>query len=440
MNRRQAILGGAGCLTAAGIAAARMRIPSQPLQRSNTLAGQAVHLRDYCAADGRSIDTSNYQTLLDLQPSTIIYPDNAILVLDRLIRLPSNQEHAFGSNVRIDANVNDYALSATGLTGQNLGNLTQPIARYAKTIHLDTAPDLRPGDMIVLADLRNPAAIRTDINAVRAVHGRSIVTQYPVGRTFSTDRFRIYHVYAPARNITFRGNLNVKNRHPSGGAFRFVYASNILIDGLTIDDSGYIGISFENSIGGKFNEITVNAAGASGLGFRSSKIIEVNDFSAEKIRSDEALTFYDNVSLASVKNANIVQYIFSDRKKYETAGNNILIDMDCSNIKLDNIICKGSSTYNVMIHNNSDLCSIDNFTLSSSNLGGIRVSKNSNNNVIGTGSISDVIDMLDSEAGKPVSGISIGKSCSGTSVSENITYERIAAGNRMVRWHDVPAR
>lgn len=439
MNRRQAIVGGAGYLTIAGIAAARMRIPSQPAHRSDSLVGRTVNLRDYCAADGRHVDTRDYQTLLDLRPSTIIYPDNAILKLDRPTRLASNQEHVFGSNVRIEANVEDYALSATGLIGQNLGNLTQPIDRYDQSIHLDVAPDVRSGDIIVLTDLSDPAAIRTDINVIQTISGHSITTRYPIGRAFINDHFRIYHVYAPAQNITFRGNLKATNYHKSGGILRFVYSSNIKVEGLTINDCGYIGVSFENSIGGKFDEIRIDGSGASGLGFRSSKSIEINSFVAQNIRSDEALTFYDNVSFANAKKINIKQYSFKERDENETAGNNILIDMECSNIRLSNVVCKGSSTYNVMIHNNSNFCSIEQFALSSSNLGGIRISKNSNNNKIGNGTISDVLDFTDTEAKKPVSGISIGQSCSGTVVSKNITFERIAAGNRIIWWHDAPA-
>ncbi|WP_150131868.1 hypothetical protein [Sphingomonas carotinifaciens] len=440
MNRRQAIIGGAGCLTAAGIAAARIRVPATPSQRSDKLTGQTVNLRDYCAADGQHVDTYDYQALLNRQPSTIIYPDNAILTLDRSVRLASNQAHIFGSNVRIEANAKDYALLATGLTGQNLGKLVQPITRYAQTIRLDAVPDVGPGDIIVLTDLRDPAAIRTDINIVHSIQGSSIFTRYPIGRAFVTDQFRIYHVYDPAQNITFRGDLTAINNHPSGGIMRFVYASNVEIEGITISDCGYIGMSFENSIGGKFDKIKIHSSGASGLGFRTSKLIKVNDFIAQGIRSDEALTFYDNVSHAYASKLDIRQYTFKERNKGETAGNNILIDMECSNINIEKVKCVGSSTYNVMIHNNCDNCSINEFDLRRSNLGGIRISKNSNGNNIGQGLISDVLDMKDAEANKNVSGISIGKSCSGTVISKSINFERIAAGNRIIRWQDVPAR
>lgn len=408
--------------------------------RSRNLAGQKVNLRDYCTANGRRIDSEDYQTLLDLGPASIYYPDGCVLTLDRAITLRSNQQHLFGTNTRIEAETDGFALAALGLTGQSLGPLSRPIVRYSRTIELDATPDLKAGDIIALADVSDPASIRTDINVVAAVKGNTLTTVYPIGRPFSAQGFRLYHVYAPARAIVFDGPVRATNHHRTGGLLRFVYASDVRVEGLTVDRTGYIGISFENSLAGTFENLTANRTGASGLGFRSSKRIAINGFAAEGVRSDESLTFFDNVSHAKIRNVNIKQYVYSEIKDNDSGGNNILIDYECSRIDLANISCFGSTTYSFMIHNQSDYCSISEFSLFKSNLGGIRVSDRSNYNNIGKGRISDVRDMVDSEAKKTVSGISIGETCIGTKIDDNIVVDQIASGLRMIKWNDARRR
>ncbi|WP_215260733.1 hypothetical protein, partial [Escherichia coli] len=238
----------------------------------------------------------------------------------------------------------------------------------------------------------------------------------------------------------FDGPVRAMNHHRSGGLLRFVYANNARVSGLSIDQTGYIGISFENSIGGDFNNVAANRTGASSLGFRSSKRIAIDGFTAKGVRADESLTFFDNVSNAKVNDDNITQYVYSEKDENESGGNNILIDYECSRIDLTNISCIGSATYNFMIHNQSDYCSISDFSLLKSNLGGIRVSDRSNYNRIGKGRISDVRDMVDTEAGKTVSGISIGDTCVGTTVANDVVVDQVASGLRMLKWNDARPR
>lgn len=425
----------------AGVGAPRVRSTSpQVPMRSRDLTGQQVNVRDYCKADGRRIDSEAYQALLDLRPASIRYPDGCVLTLDRPITLRAGQQHLFDTNTRIEADVDGFALAALGLTGQNLGQLGRPIARYTRTIVLDSTPDLKAGDIIVLADLSDPASIRTDINVIAAVIGNSLTTVYPIGRSFGAQGFRLYHVYAPARNIVFDGPVHATNHHRTGGLLRFVYASDVRLTGLTVDRTGYIGIGFENSLAGTFENLTANRTGASGLGFRSSKKIAIDGFAADGVRSDESLTFFDNVSNVNVINVNIKQYLYSEKQTGESGGNNILIDYECSRIDLKKISCTGSTTYNFMIHNQSDYCSISEFSLLKSNLGGIRVSDRSNYNCIGKGRISDVRDMVDSEAKKTVSGISIGDTCIGTTVGDDVVVDQVASGVRMIKWNDARQR
>lgn len=441
MNRREVVTGAAGCIAVAGIGAARIRSASpQVPKRSRDLAGQSVNVRDYCAADGRQIDSEPYQALLDLRPASIHYPDGCILTLDRPIALRANQQHVFGTNTRIEAETDGFALAALGLTGQNLGSLGRPIARYTRTIGLDAPTDLKAGDIVVLADVSDPASIRTDINVIAVVDDNILTTVYPIGRPFAVQGFRLYHVYAPTQNLVFDGPVHATNHHPTGGLLRFVYTSGVRVSRLMIDRTGYIGVSFENSLAGTFENLTTNRTGASGLGFRSSKKIAIDGFSAKDVRSDESLTFFDNVSNAKITNVKIHQYIYSEKHDGEAAGNNILIDNECSRINMKSIFCTGSTTYNFMINNQSEYCSVSDFFLIKSNLGGIRISDRSNYNRIGKGRISDVRDMVDSEAKKIVSGVSIGDTCIGTTIADDVVVDQVASGLRMLKWNDAHPR
>lgn len=439
MNRREILVAGLGGAAFAGWAMAGSRRPSPNVRRLSRLqTGETVNLRDYCIADGRAIDTQRYQELIDLRPAAIRYPADAVLMLDEQIQLQGEQTHQFATGARIDADVGDFALIGMGKTGQNMAALIRAIPRYARTVFLDAVPAVRSGDIVTLCDVTDPKNIKVDINVVERLDGTVVMLRHPVGRPFDNlSGFRIYHLYAPVRALQFDGKVIGTNHHQSGGFLRFVNAIDAQVRGMTIADAGYIGVSFESSIGGRFQNLTIKDAGASGLGFRAAKAIVVDRFAALNVRADEALTFYDNVSQVTATNISIRQYLFDDRKHGSNAGNDILVDMLCSNINLSNIDCVGSSTYNVMFNNQSDNCSIDNFVLSHSNLGGIRISDRCRNIKVGKGQIFRVVDTFDAEANKPVSAISIGASCIGTTVSPDITYDRIATGRRIGEWHEL---
>lgn len=438
MNRRQMLVGGlGGAAIAAGVMAGSRR-PSPNVGRLSRLrTGETVDLRDYCIANGRAIDTQRYQDLIDLRPAVIRYPADAVLMLDEQIRLQGGQTHKFAAGARIDADVGDFALAGIGRTGQNMATLTRAIPRYARTILLDAAPAVGAGDIVTLCDVADPQNITVDINVVKQVDGTTLTLRHPVGRPFDNlAGFRIYHLYAPVRGLRFDGKVTGTNHHRSGGFLRFVHAADVQLRGLTVADAGYIGVAFESSIGGRFQDLTIKDAGASGLGFRAAKRIAIDRFVALNVRADEALTFYDNVSQATATDISVRQYLFGDREGRNSAGNDILVDRLCSDIKLDNVRCIGSSTYNVMFNNQSDNCSIDNFVLGDSNLGGIRISDRCRNIKVGKGQIFGVVDAFDAEAGKPVSAISIGASCTGTTIDPDITYDRISTRQRVGEWRE----
>lgn len=444
MRRRDFALGGfAGTAMAATAQSMTLRsfarLPEAPavLRRGRSLVGESVDVRDYCAVDGRRDDTQAFQELLDLRPAIIRYPAEAVLTLTRPIELRSNQAHIFAAGARIEASVAGFALSGTGRTTGNLARLGAPVSRYDRLLRLDRTPDVKSGDVIVLADLQNPNAPRLDINVVERLSDAAITTLYPIGRPFSDHQaFRIYHLYDPLTNIRMIGPAICANRDATGGFLRFAYTRGARLRGLTLDDAGYIGFSFESSLEGRFENLAVRGSGASGLGMRAAKRISIDGFSSRQVRSDESLTFYDNVSGVVARRINIEQYLHQERSENRKAGNNILVDLFCSKIDISDVKCAGSATYNVMFHNQSDDCSISNFNLRQSNLGGIRVSANSNRLRIGAGTISDVVDTVDHEGRKAVSAISIGESCSDTSISRDVLFKRIRTNIQVSRFSD----
>jgi hypothetical protein len=84
-----------------------------------------------------------------------------------------------------------------------------------------------------------------------------------------------------------------------------------------------------------------------------------------------------------------------------------------------------------MFNGQSDNCSLTDFSLRRSNLGGIRVSGGCDGTRIARGVISDVLDIHDSEGRKPVSAISVGTSCTRTVIGADISFHRIATGREV---------
>jgi hypothetical protein len=435
MKRRE-VLGLAGAAGVAGFVGLQIgpRSVSAPaVQRlSRTLVGETVNIKDYCQADGRRIDTQQYQELIDLQPSTIVYPPDTRLMLDATVQLRGNQVHNFAAGARIDAHANGYALAGTGRTGQHLSNLSAPVRRYARQIVLERTPSLAAGDVIMLADVSDAATLKLEINEVESLAGNVLATRYPVGRPFpSVSGFRLYRLDNPMRNLAFTGAAILTNHHPKGGGIRVNSGVDLQLNGLTIQDVGYIGISIEATLRAQLSTIAVHGSGASGLGLRDAKDVIIDGFAARNVRADESLTFYENVSRVQARNITIEQYLYQDRPPGYSAGNDILVDWLCSRIALSQVSCSGSATYNVMFNNQCDDCSLTDFDLSRSNLGGIRVSAGCNNTRIARGTISDVTDAFDSEGHKPVSAISVGSTCNGTTIGADVRYERIATGQHV---------
>jgi hypothetical protein len=440
MNRRACLLtAGASVLGAAAVASTGSRGSSAPaVLRRGSLAGETVNVLDYCSANGRGSDAAALQALIDRNPDVLIYPARCRLVLDRPVHLQSHQTHRFEPGAAMTSETPGFAMRAIGETSATLGNVVEAISRYSNRIVLDRQADLAVGDAIILADVADPADIKTDVNVVKAIAGSAIGTAYPIGRAFSDlANLRIYHLYRPIRHLAFEGLFKAENLHQEGGVLQIVNSRDLRLQGIDVLRAGHIGIAVENSIEGSLAQIAVASTGASGLGLRSSKSFRLNGFVAAGVRGDESLTFYENVSLVEVAAVRIRQYLHGQDPGGGVAGNNVLIDRFCSRIRLSDLDCAGSATYNIMVHNHSDDCEIRNFRLAKANLGGIRISAHSHRTRVEAGSISQAVDSFDQERRRPAAPIAIGESCRGTVLGSDIDTGAASVARSVDRWADV---
>lgn len=439
MNRRRFLITAAasGLGAAGGATTGQAGASASAVLRRGDLAGETVNVLDHCSANGRGSDAAALQALIDRNPAVLLYPAQCRLVLDRPIRLHSHQVHRFAPGAAMTSETAGYTLQGVGETSGVLGNVTQSIPRYAKRIVLDRQPELAVGDAIILAEVADPADIKTDVNIVAGISGSTVITVYPIGRPFENPAdLRIYHLYRPLERIAFEGALKAENLHPAGGVLQLVNARHLRLEGIQVLRSGYIGMAVENSLEGTLSRLAVARTGASGLGLRSSKALTLTDFSASGVRGDESLTFYENVSQVVAAGVRIRQYLHGQSPNAGTAGNNVLIDRFCSRIRLSNLDCRGSATYNVMIHNHCDDCEIQEFRLAQANLGGIRISARSHRTKVERGSISRAVDAHDQERRRPTAAISIGESCYGTVLGPGIDFSNQTTSRSIDRWKD----
>lgn len=397
--------------------------------------GETVKVTDYCNNAGGS-DHENYQELINLTPAQIDYPQGFEVLLDGQIMLGSNQRHNFDRGSGITADVNDYALFGLGLTSGNLGTVNAPITRGQWDIQF-TKTDAEPlssGDMIQIVDVTNPSALVPEPQIIQIVSPTLITVQDMINVDMPTpENIRIYKVYAPLRNVSFDGYARISNVNGGGeaGGIRFNLARDIRLRKTLFEEVRHIGASIENTIGFSSLETTFRDVVRSGLGFRSAKRINIHDFVASDLKSDEALTFFDNVLGINVSNVNIHQYLFGQDPDGGTAGNNILFDKLCAHINMVNILCSGSATYNVFFNDRTINATLSNFNLSRANLGSIRTANNCENIKIGNGAVSDVINAAHPASGfgeansQPCVGVMFDPSSSGCGLIGIVTGERI---------------
>ncbi|MBB3877902.1 hypothetical protein [Sphingomonas pseudosanguinis] len=402
------------------------------------LVGQEVNATLFCKMDGRRDDGQNYQELIDKKPRQIIYPQGRELATTRQIRLASDMRHRLEPGSGILADVNDYGFAGLGLTGGDIGPVLNPIFRFERVIEVTNASELRPGDMIQIAYIKDLADIINEPNIVDRIVGTSVYLRYELNVSMPDRTYiRVYHVYAPVKNVVFDGYGRLSNVNAKGGGIRFNMAHDVSVKKLRCVDIGYIALSFENTIGVTASDLYQDKIGATGFGLRSVKQINLTDFFATGIMSDEAISAYYNVSGFNLVNIFVRQYLFGAGPKGSTAGNNILFDKLCARITMTNINCEGSATYNIIFNDQTYFVTISNFHLMRSNLGGIRIANGCDGITIGIGSISDVTDAVTPQdfgeaSGQPTAGVMIDPTNRRCGVSGSIDFDRIASGRGIV--------
>ncbi|GEM70927.1 hypothetical protein SAQ01S_06930 [Sphingomonas aquatilis NBRC 16722] len=404
--------------------------------------GETVKVTDYCNNAG-SNDAENYQEMINLNPAQIDYPQGFEVLLEQQIALKSNQRHNFDRGSGITADVNDYALFGLGLTTGNIGTVNAPIVRGQREIQFTntSGETLASGDMIQIVDVSNPSALVLEPQEVQVTTASLITVRDMINVDMPTAaNIRIYKVYAPVETVLFDGYARISNVNAGGGGggLRFNLARNIRLRKTILEDVRYIGASIENTIGFSSPDLTIRNVVATGLGFRSAKRINIQDFTASDLKSDEALTFFDNVLGINIANVNIHQYLFGQDPDGGTAGNNILFDRLCAAINMVNIQCVGSGTYSVFFNDRTINAAIDLFNLSRSNLGGIRTANNCRDIRVGTGTITDVVNTVHPSSGfgeangQPCAGIMFDPSSSGCGVLGAVNGSRVASGRLVI--------
>lgn len=403
--------------------------------------GETVKVTDYCNNAGGD-DSTNYQELINLNPAQIEYPQGFEVLLENQIQLKSNQRHKLERGSAITADVPDFGIRGLGLTSGSLGTVQAPIVRRTKDMQLSntSGEPLAFGDMILIADLTDPANIVNEVQVVQVVNG----TLLRMRDKFNVDmpnpaNIRVYKVYAPIQNVQFDGYGRISNVNPNGGGgVRLNLTRNVRFRKTILEEIRYIGLAVENTIDFHGKEITLNDVEASGIGMRVAKNLNFSDIIATNIKSDEAFTAFDNVLGCNVVNMLIHQYLFGDDPQGGTAGNNVLLDKLCADFNFVNLVCRGSATYNVFFNDRTENVAITNFALGLANLGGIRIANNCDNIKIGSGTVEDVINTVHpssgfgAASGQPCAGIMIDPDSSNCGVTGQVDYDRIASGRRLI--------
>lgn len=414
------------------------------------LVGQTVPVTLFCAADGSRDDGQNFQELLDKRPAQIDYAPGREVATTRQIDLRSNTRHRFERGSGILGDVSDYVIRGFGLTSGNLGVVQAPIVRRTKDMQLNntSGEPLAFGDMILIADLTDPANIVNEVQIVQVVNG----TLLRMRDKFNVDmpnpaNIRVYKVYSPVQNVQFDGYGRISNVNANGGGgVRLNLTRDIRMRKTLLEEIRYIGLAIEGSIGFRGMEITMNDIEASGIGMRVAKNLNFSDIVATNIKSDEAFTAFDNVLGCNVLNMQIHQYLFGDDPDGGTAGNNVLLDKLCADFNFTNLICRGSATYNFFVNDRSENVSVNNYSFGLSNLGGARVANNCRNVKFGAGTVEDVINTVHpasgfgAASGQPCAGIMIDPDSVSCSVSGAVDFDRIASGRSIIDRQAVPDR
>ena len=376
--------------------------------------GEVVSAKDYVVGDGNAVDTEAYQALVNFQPAEIVYPEGCSIAVDATILWPGNQTHRFANNARIVGDVAGHAVRGLGYPDLLVLSANAAIARNAMSFAVTGTVTLAAGDDFYLYDT---VTAEFDMNRVRKVVGQTIYTKRPINYNFATSaNIRVYKLANAARNIqVFGGEIRNENASLSAHGLGFLNATDILLSGVTATQTG--GIGFDIAVTSRWQAINCSAirTGASGMCVRNSKDFSIVGFVGRDPERDESLSFYKNCTHGLVDAPDIEQYLSGEHASGAgQAGNCILLDERICDVTINNPRLHGSATYPLFINNQSDRNRVFQPDIALANLGGIRIAATSNDNFIGSGTVTDIINATDSEqAGIATAAIQDDATCSG---------------------------
>lgn len=389
-------------------------------------SGEAVPVSEYVIGDGRADDTEAYQTLMDLAADEYVYSDGLTIALTSTVQWRGHRVHRFGRNARLVGDVEGFAVRGLGFPELLSTALAEPAGRGAVSFRVDQPGELTVGDDFYLFDA---ASDEYDVNRVRATNGPEIETARPLNYDFTSPQtVRLYTLRNAVRDVTVLGG-EVRNVNSSEAAhgLGFLNAVDIRVDGLSVVETGGIGLSFDASMRWQAHRVAAIRTGASGLGGRSVKDFSVTGFRSRWPRRDESLTFYRNCTHGLIEDADITQFLSGETDA--RAGNCILLDDRCCDIEVRRPRLRGSATYALFINNRSDRNLVVDPDIAGANLGGVRIARNSNHNRITGGRIAHVVNARDNEQQLiATAAIQDDSTCTGNVLGEGTRFEGIASG------------
>lgn len=363
--------------------------------------GETVSALDYVAGNGSTDDAEAYQALVNLQPAEIVYPQGCEIATTQQILWMGDMTHRFLGDAGITADVASFGVRALGFPDLLVLTAGATISRGAVSFDTTTSPataGLAIGDDFYLYDT---VTEEYDINRVRAISGNTVYTKWPINYAFATaGNIQVYKLLNACRNVkVFGGTIRNVNASLSAGGLSFFDATDCSVDGLTALDTGGIGLEFNVALRCFTRDVAAISTGGVGCGYRNVKGMGITGFTGRNPHRDESLTFYKNCAHINIHDIDIEQYLDGEEPAGNAglAGNCILFDQRITDVVLDLVRLRGSATYAIYAVDSCERITLDNFNIAQANLGGIRLGVGCNDSTIKNGSITDIVDAVDSE-------------------------------------------
>lgn len=428
-------------------------VAPQPLIRSaDEKMGEIVTITDFAVADADRVAgvvtgtdiSAQFQALIDTPAvRKIIVPQNARVRVDTSLNLRGDLEIELQQNAEIVGNVaNDYVLKGFGtqtpiVNAASALKVNRAITRYDIDMQFTAAiTTFDVGDLLLVTDVQGgfdtPTGVfNNQVGVVQRIAGDYAFFELPLVYPMATAANIAVAKLTGCRNIKITGRGKITNAGAAGGGIRFNGARDIVLDGIEVRDTNYIGISIETCWNTTANNVMTDNTGAAGLGFRASTYGIVNRFIGEKPRADEALTFYNGCSYFKVNSPRVVQFLAGNDPTGGNAGNCILVDLMCAYIDIISPMCIGSATYSIFFSQSTEYCTVNDFAISKADLAGIRSDASCKFITVGSGSVTDVVQTSDPFTGGNTAAIVISGG-QGNCVAGHVSWSRIAGGRGVV--------